>query len=152
MTKAPERIWAFYTPDDFDDSATITAYETTQYGGQEYLHTDHALALVAAALEPWVKLRDESRGVTGFHLNGNEADWDEFDLPELDDDAQAALERRDKRVWNDALREAVDAVHRECWTDGNQDQVTPELLTEQATTSLAVRAIKELITEDQSDG
>ena len=40
MTDAPERIWAFYTPDDFDDDATITAYETVQHGGQQYIRAD----------------------------------------------------------------------------------------------------------------
>ena len=40
MIKAPERIWAFYTPDDFDDSATVTAYETMQHGGQKYVRAD----------------------------------------------------------------------------------------------------------------
>ena len=33
-------------------------------------------------------------------------------------------------------------MHEECWTDGYQDNVTPELLAEQATTSLAIRAIR----------
>ena len=40
MSEAPERIWAFYTPDDFDDTATITAYEMVQHGGQEYRRAD----------------------------------------------------------------------------------------------------------------
>ena len=42
MTDAPERIWAFYTPDDFDDSATITDYETVHHGGQQYIRADLA--------------------------------------------------------------------------------------------------------------
>jgi hypothetical protein len=40
MTDAPETIWAFCTPDDFDDDATITAYETIQHGGQQYRRAD----------------------------------------------------------------------------------------------------------------
>jgi len=52
MGDAPERIWAFYTPDDFDDAATITAYETVQHGGKEYvradLHRSLALDVVTA--------------------------------------------------------------------------------------------------------
>lgn len=48
---APDEIWAFHTPDDFDDDATITAYETTQYGGTSYTRTDLVAAMVAAAYE-----------------------------------------------------------------------------------------------------
>ena len=40
MSEAPEQLWAFYTPDDFDDSATVTAYETVQHGGQKYVRAD----------------------------------------------------------------------------------------------------------------
>ena len=40
MSKGPETIWAFYTPDDFDDGATITAYEQVQHGGAEYRRAD----------------------------------------------------------------------------------------------------------------
>ena len=48
MSDAPETIWAFYTPDDFDDDAIITAYETTQHGGAKYLRAD--LPLTTAQL------------------------------------------------------------------------------------------------------
>jgi len=41
-----------------------------------------------------------------------------------------------------AYEDAADKVHEECWTDGYQDNVTSELLAEQATTSLAIRAIR----------
>jgi len=44
----------------------------------------------------------------------------------------------------DALEEAADAVHMECWTDGVGGEVTPELMAEQATTSLAITAIRAL--------
>ena len=50
MSEAPERIWAFYTPDDFDDTATITAYEMVQHGGKEYRRAD-LLPTLSAAME-----------------------------------------------------------------------------------------------------
>ncbi len=43
---------------------------------------------------------------------------------------------------SDALDEAIDAVHMECWTDGVGRGVTPELMAEQETTSLAINAIR----------
>jgi hypothetical protein len=45
MTSAPEQIWAFWTPDDFDDDATITAYEKIQHGAQRYVRADRIEAL-----------------------------------------------------------------------------------------------------------
>ena len=56
MTDAPERIWAFYTPDDFDDSATITAYEQVQHGGAEYIRAD----LIPGMIEEAVKAEREA--------------------------------------------------------------------------------------------
>ena len=55
MSEAPERIWAFYTPDDFDDTATITAYEMVQHGGQEYRRADLPPTLSAAMELPEVR-------------------------------------------------------------------------------------------------
>ena len=58
--KAPERIWAFWTPDDFDDEATITAYETTQHGGQEYVCAD-ICDRAADTIEALEAERDEAK-------------------------------------------------------------------------------------------
>ena len=55
MSEAPERIWAFYTPDDFDDTATITAYETVQHGGKEYCRADLPPTISAAMELPEVQ-------------------------------------------------------------------------------------------------
>ena len=55
MSEAPERIWAFYTPDDFDDTATITAYEMVQHGGKEYCRADLPPTLSAAMELPEIQ-------------------------------------------------------------------------------------------------
>ena len=47
---------------------------------------------------------------------------------------------------NAALDEAIDEVHQECWTDGTGGPATESLLAEQATTSLAIMAIRALKT------
>lgn len=44
----------------------------------EYLDT---IVRLREALEWWRDLRDESHGVVGFHLNGNVAEWGEFEDP-----------------------------------------------------------------------
>lgn len=108
MTKTPERIWA--AVDSLYPEQDGGTWVSEICSGVEYTRTDHALALVAAALKPWIDLRDESRGVTGFHLNGAIAEWDEFDLPETPDDATAALKARDARIRNEALREVASLV------------------------------------------
>ena len=66
MSEAPERIWAFYTPDDFDDTATITAYEMVQHGGKEYCRAEPTLS---AAMElPEVRaLKDERDAATAAY-------------------------------------------------------------------------------------
>lgn len=70
MTNAPERIWAFYTPDDFDDCATITAYEMTQRGGQEYIRAD--LAQAAPQWQPIETAPDDQRVfVAGYRKVGH---------------------------------------------------------------------------------
>jgi len=48
----------------------------------------------------------------------------------------------------EAYEDAADKVHEECWTDGDQDNVTAEVLAEQATTSLAVRTINASTPDD----
>ena len=47
-----------------------------------------------------------------------------------------------------ALERAVEAVHHECWTDGDGGPATDVLLAEQATTTLAINAIRALITPE----
>ncbi len=37
-----------------------------------------------AALKVYEGIVAESRGVDGWHLNGDIAEWDEFDLPQID--------------------------------------------------------------------
>lgn len=46
------------------------------------------IARLREALEGFIGLINESHGVAGFHLNGDIAEWDEFDLI---NQAQAAL-------------------------------------------------------------
>lgn len=47
-----------------------------------------------------------------------------------------------------AYEAAIGAVHDECWTDGDGGPATDTLLAEQATTSLAIRAIRALTPAD----
>jgi hypothetical protein len=77
-------------------------------------------------------------------LNGNEADWDEFDLPELDDDAQAALERVKQEARNEALREAAEATQEVSGIKPFSSVAHVK--------SIISKSILALITEDQSDG
>jgi hypothetical protein len=107
--KAPDRIWDFWPHDGgnavvWREPCPFPADDADVF---EYIRHDLHLSAVAEALGPWVSLRDESRGLAGFHLNGDEANWDEFELPELPADAIAALEARDRQVREDALREAA---------------------------------------------
>ena len=55
--------------------------------------------------------------------------------------ALAAKDADIQATRNQALEEAIDAVHYECWTDGPASET---LLAEQATTSLAISAIRAL--------
>jgi len=57
----------------------------------------------------------------------------------------AALRSQLATAREDALREAADEVYLECWTDGSGGPASETLLAEQATTSIAVRAILSLI-------
>jgi uncharacterized small protein (DUF1192 family) len=63
------------------------------------------------------------------------------------DDARAEIARLTRDVAAAeaaALERAVDAVHYECWTDGDGNAVIETVLVEQATTELAIRAIRTL--------
>ena len=51
----------------------------------------------------------------------------------------AALKAQLAKARNDALEEAVQAVHEECWTDGDDNEITRA---EQNTVTLAIRAIR----------
>ena len=50
-----------------------------------------------------------------------------------------------KAAREDALREAIDEVHQECWTDGPMSET---LMAERSTTALAIRAIQSLINKE----
>jgi hypothetical protein len=147
--KAPERIWRWVLPNS--GWVEYSDVKVTAETSEEYLRIDHAIALVAAE-------RDACADNAVDWVNGflNNEEWTTCGVYShihvRADAAQAALEWVKREARNEALREASEAVHYECWTDGNQDQVTSELLAEQATTSLAIRAIEGLITEDKNDG
>jgi len=71
MSDAPETIWAFYTPDDFDDDAIITAYETTQHGGAKYLRADLPLTTAQIMADPRVQALVEAGEVMARALHGD---------------------------------------------------------------------------------
>jgi len=71
MSDAPETIWAFYTPDDFDDDAIITAYETTQHGGAKYLRADLPLTTAQLMADLRVKSLVEAGEVMAKALRGD---------------------------------------------------------------------------------
>jgi len=110
-SEAPERIWAFYAPEIEEDNpqCTIVAGEQCMHGAKEYIRADHALALVAeaygAAAEFAADTADQEQaedGVVWADL-GQVVDAIESRTPA---DALAAREARDKRIREEALREA----------------------------------------------
>lgn len=96
MSEAPERVWAFYTPDDFDDTATITAYETVQHGGKEYRRADLPPTLSAARELPEVKAMKEALELARNRLQRlaiefpTESEW-RYEVNEWVEEATAAL-------------------------------------------------------------
>lgn len=57
------------------------------------------------------------------------------------------------RAGAEAMREAaLDEVHQECWADGNGSSVAEILLVEQATTTLAMDAIRSLPIPEREKG
>jgi hypothetical protein len=164
--KLPERIWVVFEPHRSGKGPPYVHASASKTKGHSFIRENHALALVAAEREAVARWHDEAAQHDQRGLDYSDAVGipisNAVELSEsvkfhrqsaasirarTNNDAQAALERVKEEARNEALREAADAVHYECWTDGNQDQVTPR----QATTSLAIRAIKDLITEDQND-
>lgn len=61
---------------------------------------DHARAVLAG----WMTLVPESRGITGYHLNGAEANWNEFDLVNETQQALAALGNKPRRSFGRRTR------------------------------------------------
>jgi len=118
MTKAPET----YRPVVEFGIAEMKPHEKG-----EWMPVDHALALVGTALRKAVHAVDTA------YANGETGNPGHHIHPLIHGDAQAALERRDARIRNEALAEA--------WTiaDQNGDVETAS-------------ALQRLITEDQSDG
>jgi len=130
--KAPERIWA--------GKHHSTWWQSRPHHQMtEYLRIDHALALVAAERGACEQacvgeyLEEEPQTEDDAAYDRGVADCIAAIRARSDADTQAALERRDARIRNKALREAAEAVYR---SDLKHD---------------AYDAILALITEDQSD-
>jgi len=85
-TEAPERIWVepYWPTDNWGHCSDRKVGDDDE----PFIREDVAQAMVAAALDEWVSIRDESEGVAGFHINGAMAEWAEFDLPETPADAR----------------------------------------------------------------
>jgi hypothetical protein len=65
-------------------------------------------AELAAALQWWSELTQESKGVAGWHLNGDIAPWSKFDLPGSDPaDILAAHDAALVKPLVDAIHEAL---------------------------------------------
>jgi len=103
MTKAPERFWpeSLYQHRDechfkFAPLDTCNCVEKNM--------TDHALALVATALHKAVHAVDTA------YANGEMGNPGHHIHPLIHGDAQAALERHDAKIRNEALREAAQLV------------------------------------------
>ncbi|PTL88580.1 hypothetical protein C6W88_15795 [Halomonas litopenaei] len=73
-----------------------------------------ALAASYEALANEVRgIIQDSDGVAGYHLNGDVADWDEFELGDLlSEQGPDCLACRDARVKAKALDDAADAIDR----------------------------------------
>jgi len=100
--KAPERIWAEFGY----DMRRGAFWDEPSDQSIEYLHIDHALALVVAAYEDAgdaaADVYDRRDLPTGADLAG-------YIRTIACDDAQAALERVKREARNEALREAAEA-------------------------------------------
>jgi len=100
--KAPERIFAEFGYDM--QRGSFWGHPSDQ--SIEYLHIDHALDLVAAEREACASIAEEC-----FAPGSEEEVAGEVIAASIrartDDDAQAALEARDKRIRNETLREVI---------------------------------------------
>lgn len=68
---------------DGDDGAAWFGTDENYYGETALKEADASLIAAApellAALEGLMSIANDSRGVSGYHLNGNIAEWDEFE-------------------------------------------------------------------------
>ena len=93
MSKAPERIWAFYAPEIEEDNpqCTIVAGDDVMYGSCEYIRADIHDALVKAADELYRQLDDVSDEAIGHDLIG-------FEWAGLIDKALAAYKQAKEKL------------------------------------------------------
>lgn len=68
------------------------AQERAIIDNQEKITAVARITYLEAALKVYEDIVSESRGVDGWHLNGDIAEWDEFDLPEITESVLTAGE------------------------------------------------------------
>lgn len=99
MIEAPKRIWLDWKP-----GIAVTNGPLAGPPRAEYVRADLSDALIAAAIQPYQDVISDSTGVVGYHLNGDVADWNEFDLPATLYDARADLDRMIEEAVKEKLR------------------------------------------------
>lgn len=112
MTEAPEKIWVWTSPQRKEPRRFWTTGFVDAVNKHEYTRTDHVEELIAAAYEAAAYfLSNRSLEYPNSVAWCVEDDAEEI-LSLTSDDARAALEARDKRVREEALREAMNIYRK----------------------------------------